>query len=113
MISIIFFALAAICNACMDDLLFRFGWSVFKNHPNWNPVYSSQHSKTIGGWKFDAWHVFQSLMILFCALAAIFNYLWWPHFITGWMKLIIYVVVWSTVKPFAYGRFAPKPKTIA
>jgi hypothetical protein len=72
-LTILFFILAAICNACMDKLAWHFHKSVFnKLDPNfWNPNVSWRTAKIIPftKYKLDAWHLFKSAMIIFICIA--------------------------------------------
>lgn len=97
MISLIFFALAAICNAVMDVVSFHYDESVFwKPWGNrkdnlwnqwWNANFSWKNKYILGDthlgrkklfWKInypvqltDAWHFFKMMMIIFIALSAV------------------------------------------
>lgn len=67
-------ALAAICNAVMDKVENEnFYTSIFRNlNPNfWYKRQSWDKARKIGGWKFDAWHVFKSLMLGFLTIAIV------------------------------------------
>jgi len=96
MVSLIFIFLAAVCNSIMDKLQFHFSKSVFSasNSSWWDPSTSWRNkwkngdskqgekffgSSTIFVFTTDAWHFFQSLMLLFftCAVVSynpIFNF---------------------------------------
>lgn len=66
--------LAAICNAVMDRTENEsFYTSVFrkKNKWFWYKRESWDKAKKIFSWKFDAWHIFKSLMLLFWTIAII------------------------------------------
>lgn len=117
------FSLAPIFNACMDALMFRFGWSIFKkkNPAFWNEQYISANGikvKTIGGWKFTGWHVMQSAMIAAVVLALAYELTWgwkyWAIIPYPWLRFLlafaIYGFEWTGIKPFIYGKIAPKPK---
>jgi hypothetical protein len=67
--------LAAICNAVMDriddenihDSIWKnSNWAWWYKRESWN------QSKQIYGWKFDGWHVFKSLMVIFILAAPLF-----------------------------------------
>jgi hypothetical protein len=87
MISMILFALAAICNAAGDTLVHRYTTSVFnKLDPTfWNPAISwknkyvnGQRRKLIGPINYpvqltDAWHLFKSLMLTFVGFAIAYH----------------------------------------
>lgn len=71
----IFIALAAVCNAFMDKVENEnFYQSVFKhlNPQFWYKRVSWQYAKKLFGYKFDAWHLAKSAMIVFWALAVVF-----------------------------------------
>ena len=90
MISIGFIVLAAISNAIMDNVLFHYYKSIFKNSRfeqwanadiSWMNKWKNgditqgerfPFSSTIFVWTTDLWHFAQSLMITFFVLAAIF-----------------------------------------
>ena len=91
MLSFIFFALAAICNAVMDTIQFHFPRSWFyliKNDETWFWFQSDYIHKYVRSdprnklklwfWKipkppflWDAWHCSKALMILFCILSIV------------------------------------------
>lgn len=91
MLSILFLALAGMCNAVMDKIVFHWDDSIFKGSKlDWwaNPEVSyknkwKNNSNSSGGEKFpgsstvfvwvtDLWHFAQSFMISFFVLAALF-----------------------------------------
>ena len=84
----ILLAMAAICNAAMDVLAFKFKSSIFKNlnHNWWNPAKSWKNkykdkavfkgpafpgSTTLFSFVTDAWHLFQFLSNTLIAIAFI------------------------------------------
>jgi len=77
-LSLLFFSLAAACNACMDKLSFHFHKSIFNglNPMFWDPSVSWKHAKFIPytKYKIDAWHLFKSSMVVFICLAASFAF---------------------------------------
>ena len=94
-LSVIFFGLAAICNAMMDTLQFhwyKFKWKDKVNPQYWNPTISWKNKYVDGdpskGLKFsfpfgwvanflDAWHLFkmiQIFLIVFAIIAFPFSY---------------------------------------
>ncbi len=87
--------LAAICNAIMDSVESdHIDGTIFSKHKPqfWNKGTSASIAKKIFGWKYDAWHVFKSSMIILLALAIVsykpVSY-WWVDFLAiGW--------VWNT-----------------
>ena len=91
MLSVIFFALAGMCNAIMDKVNFHWDESIFKGskYEQWaNPAVSyknkwKNHSNSLDGerfpgsstifvWTTDLWHFAQSFMITFFVLGALF-----------------------------------------
>jgi hypothetical protein len=70
----IFIILAAICKAGADTVQFHFYTSIWKGKdPNfWNPEKSWNHAKKIFAYPMDAWHEFNSGMILCFTLGIIF-----------------------------------------
>ncbi|WP_298845704.1 hypothetical protein [uncultured Clostridium sp.] len=103
--SLIFWALASVCNACMDTLAHHYYKSIFIKRGNpfdipwnnfWNPETSWNNSYIIPGtkWKLDAWHSFKSLMIIFEALAIMFAWIDCPPFIDSiWFNLGFLIVI--------------------
>jgi hypothetical protein len=76
-LSCIFFALAAACNAVMDSVENEHIYdTVFnpqrKNSAFWYKRDSWDKAKKIGGWKFDAWHLFKSIAVINLCLSAAF-----------------------------------------
>jgi hypothetical protein len=93
MLSILFFVLAAICNACMDTLVHHFEisvfcrpimkqslWNFFCPAVSWKNKYIDRDPKKgLIKWFWglidkpvfltDAWHLFKSLMIVFICLS--------------------------------------------
>lgn len=84
-------ALAAICNAVMDNLyVYRIGGSIFNKYDAafWCKDVSWNKAKRVFGYKIDAWHLFKSAMIIFlCASAVVYHQLpnWWFHFSYWWL----------------------------
>ena len=79
LLSILFFSLAAACNAVMDKLSFHFHKSVFNGlDPTfWDPSVSWKYAKIIPftKYKVDAWHLFKSAMIIFICIGLMFAYM--------------------------------------
>jgi hypothetical protein len=77
-LSLLFFLLAAACNACMDKLSFHFHKSIFNNlNPKfWDPSISWKYAKIIPftKYKIDAWHLFKSAMVVFICIAWAFAF---------------------------------------
>ena len=91
MLSVLFLALAGMCNAIMDKINFHWDESIFKDSKlDWwaNPEVSYKNkwknnsnsfdgekfpgSSTVFVWVTDLWHFAQSFMITFFVLAALF-----------------------------------------
>jgi hypothetical protein len=76
--SLVFIILAAICKAVADTLSHHFHTSVFRYMGKlWNPEVSWKIAKRIPFTKYpvDAWHIANSLMIIFFLLA-VFGFSW-------------------------------------
>jgi hypothetical protein len=104
LISIIFFLLAGICNACMDVLRYRYNTSIFrfwKNQEWINPSLSWVNKwkpttklgdlimSTVLVWVTDFWHFVKMLMILFFTFGAILYQPIFNSFPNIWLNLII------------------------
>lgn len=103
MISAILLALAAICNAFMDATENEnFYESIFKvkNAKFWYKRESWKYATKVFGWKFDAWHVFKSLMIIFMCLAIVF----YKSVFAWWIDFLIAGAVWNIVFVFVYHK---------
>lgn len=113
MISIIFWSLAAICKAIADNLAHHYYKSVFNKKPiskfwdiawsNRNPIYLP-----FTKYKWDAWHVSNSFMIVFCACSAI----WFTFKMLHWWYypaiLLIYGGVWNSTFNLFYNKILNK-----
>lgn len=65
-VSLVFFANAAIFNAIMDTLSHHYSSSIFKDRDPrfWDPSISWRESSKIGNWMaLDAWHIAKSIML--------------------------------------------------
>jgi hypothetical protein len=102
------------CWAASSVLLFRFGHSVFRKlSPNfWNPFYSSDNAKQIGGFKVDAYHIFQGLALAFLFIAAVL-----PNeqlFTKLWVDMLVkwgaFSGLWIIAFPVSYGLLSPLHK---
>ena len=71
MIAATLIILAAICKAVADTLAHHFDTSIFKKKRQrfWNPAVSSNEAPRIFAYKIDAWHLFNSGMIIFLVSA--------------------------------------------
>jgi len=114
-LSLVFFALAAIMNAVMDTLQFHFERSIFKGKdPNfWNPNISWNFARIIPytGYKVDGWHLSKSMMIIFCALSATVLLKGVDPFSPWWGYLLIFTVygiVWNMVFNLFFDRLLLK-----
>lgn len=107
--------LAAIFWAAASVLQFRFGSSVFRklNRNFWNPVYSSKAAKQIGGYKVDAFHLFQSAAII-CFLAPVFIGHNWHVLENNLLDMLAKTVItgaeWTVLFPVTYGLLSPYHK---
>lgn len=89
MISLLFILGAAVCKAVSDTISHHFYTSVFrgKNPDFWNPEYSWK-VKPLPFTKYppDAWHLFNSGMIVCFIAAAVFHVKllpWWAELLIG------------------------------
>ena len=98
-----FIAVAAIFNAAMDKVENEnFYTSIFRNlNPNfWYKRQSWNKAKKIGGYKFDAWHLAKSLMLLMLFL---------PYgFLISWKFFGIAGLTWIVVFNLFYNRIFKK-----
>lgn len=125
-LSIVFFVLAAVCNALMDTIQFhwyKFRWKDKVNVNFWNPITSWKNKyidKDIDkglrhkGWLSwlsnftDAWHILKMIMIVSFALSIIlFPYLFKinifdSNFLNGVLWLIIYGLAWNISFNYCY-----------
>jgi hypothetical protein len=125
MLSVLFLALAGMCNAVMDKIVFHWDDSVFKGSKlDWwaNPEVSyknkwKNNSNSSGGEKFpgsstvfvwvtDLWHFAQSFMISFFVLAALFygdgiiNY-----FDNNWFNIFIDFIILKSAFSLTFELF--------
>lgn len=111
-LSIIFFILASICNACMDTLVHHWYKSIFKDFKNpnfWNPELSSSQAPYIPHTKYkvDAWHLFKSTMIILLALSVLtFNYS--GNILSYGILLIAYGFAWNLPFNLFYNKLLIK-----
>jgi hypothetical protein len=113
MVSLIFVVFAACFNAVMDALENEnFFESIFKtlNKNFWYKRESWKHCRKILGYRFDAWHISKSLMILSIASALSFGIYEKPLFETGYIalnilvKYISYGLIWNIAFTLLYHR---------
>lgn len=103
MISAILLFLAAVFNAVMDlTESERFYVSVFRNLNErfWYKRVSWKYAKKIFGWKFDAWHVAKSLMIICASLAIV---LYKPVF-PWYIDFVLAGVLWNGTFNLFYNK---------
>lgn len=103
MISLTLIAAAAIFNALMDAFENEnFYESIFKhwNAKFWYKRESWIYAKRLGGYKFDAWHIFKSLMVISLCLAVV---LYQPVF-KWWIDFLIAGAVWNVVFVLFYHK---------
>jgi len=94
--------IAAVLNALMDRVENEnFSSSVFRglNPQWWYKRESWKHAKKVFGWKFDAWHVAKSSMIISLAFAIV---LYKPVF--GVMDVLIIGAIWNGTFNLFYNR---------
>lgn len=96
--TILFIALAGICNAVMDTLAHHFYTSIFNdlkfNPQFWNPLISweNKYSKWLPVAFTDAWHLFKSGMLTFLSIAITINFtLALTH--SGWDLFINFIII--------------------
>jgi hypothetical protein len=98
--------IAAVLNALMDRVENEnFSSSVFKNlnQKFWYKRESWKYAKKVFGWKFDAWHVAKSLMIISLAFAIV---LYTPIF---WVvDVMIIGAIWNGTFNIFYNRIFKK-----
>jgi len=105
--SILFVIVASFFNAIMDWVgdSVHFNGSIFKNrNPNfWNKDVSWNHAKKVFGYKFDAWHLSKSMMIVLLVFAICTHftpiYKWWADiFILGFAWNISFDIFYYLLK---------------
>jgi len=75
MIALILISIAAICKAFSDTIAHHFDTSIFrgKNRDFWEANRVNSTAKRIFGYKVDAWHISNSIMIIAFIVAVIIN----------------------------------------
>lgn len=113
MIAAICIVLAAICNAVMDKISHHFSTSVFaKLDPKfWDPSVSWKVAKRVFGWKFDAWHVAKSGMIVLLCVAVVLHQS--PTAVFGFkvhwsIEFLIAGAIWNGVFNLFYNKIFAK-----
>jgi hypothetical protein len=108
-LSLLFFLLAAACNACMDKLSFHFHKSIFNNlNPKfWDPSISWKYAKIIPltKYKIDAWHLFKSGMVIFLCLSIVFAFKGGVHVYVDHTSIVNKLVVFTIMGLLWNGGF--------
>jgi len=115
--SLFFFVLVAICNACMDVLSTRYNVSIFGNLKNkqfwdWRLSWKNKwkagdirkgekflFSSTMLSFLTDGWHLFKALMIIFISCTIIF---YKPIF--GLWDIVLFNCAWGITFEFFYSK---------
>lgn len=102
MLSSLFIILAAVLNSLMD--IFEnenFHKSIFNdlNQKFWYKRESWKYAKKLFGYKFDAWHICKSLMIICFCLALVF---YKPIF--GYIDILFYGALWNLTFNIFYNK---------
>jgi hypothetical protein len=125
MISILFFALAGICNAVMDKVNFHWDKSIFKGSKiEWwaNPAISYKNkwknnnnsedgekfpgSSTVFVWITDLWHFAQSFMITFFILGGLlYGDGLTSMFESSWVNIIIDFIIFKSIFSLTFELF--------
>ncbi|NLH60103.1 MAG: hypothetical protein GX452_01705 [Ignavibacteriales bacterium] len=99
MISLIFLALASICNSIMDTTMFRFNTSIFKTDNQWWNTWWSDRSKRFWIVQLnDGWHFLKMWVVVFIILAIVFYQPIFIYYIDFW----IYGLVWNLMFNLGY-----------
>lgn len=111
--SLIFWMLAAICNAVMDTLVHHYHISIFKNMKNthfWNPDISWRFAPCLPytKYKVDSWHLVKSTMIICLALSIVFIWqakeftinTWWYYM----LFFILLGIIWNSTFNIFYNH---------
>jgi len=104
MITILFIAIAAACNAVMDrtENAPAFNKSVF-NHFDvkfWLKEVSWQYASKIFGYKVDAWHLAKSFMIIFLLMAVGL----YSPILGGVFDFLLFGIVWNLTFNLFYNK---------
>jgi hypothetical protein len=106
--SLLFWALAAICNACMDTLKHHYDSSIFfrkfgRLNGFWNEDAKDAHPYYLpySKYKLNAWHLLKSTMIILFALSALSAWISGPPLFNIWwfylLALAWYGLIWNGV----------------
>lgn len=104
---ILFVALAAVCNAVMDSIESEHVYgTIFKNmRPEfWHKRNSWDKSKVIGKWKFDGWHIFKSMMLVFYFLSIVV----YVQIVHWAIDIAIATGVWTLIFNLFYNQILKK-----
>ncbi len=94
MLSLLFIALAALCNSIMDVTMFRYSNSIFyTDNPFWKTWWSDRAKRFWIVQLNDAWHFFKMWMIVFFILAVVFYKPIYIFYIDFW----VYGLIWNVV----------------
>lgn len=104
MITLLFIAIAAACNAVMDrtENAPAFNKSVF-NHFDvkfWLKEVSWQYAPKIFGWRYDCWHVAKSLMVCFICLTVCL----YSPILGGVFDFLLFGAVWNLTFNLFYNK---------
>jgi hypothetical protein len=102
-ISLAAWVLAAICSAVMDLVENEnISSSVFANLEQkfWYKRESWKHARKIFGWKFDAWHVFKSKLVVYATISIV-SYI---NIVNPWVDVLIYGAIWNAVFTLFYHK---------
>ncbi len=122
--SLLFFCLAAFCNAVMDTCVHHYSTSIFSKWDrmywdagiSWRNKYNNfdeEQGRVKWLWfnkpsfLTDAWHLFKSLMIVFIVLSIVtYSPLTFGNtLINGFVDLVIWGISWNIMFSFFYKRF--------
>ncbi len=109
MISFLLFAIAAFFNAVMDTLdEGHFQTSIFSGmDPNfWYKRESWNKAKKIFGWKFDAWHIAKSLMVISLSIAIVL----YKETFNFWLDIIVLGAIWNGSFNLGYNHLLKRKK---
>lgn len=104
MISLLFIAIAAACNAVMDrtENAPAFNKSVF-NHFDvkfWLKEVSWQYAPKFFGWRYDCWHVSKSLMVIFLLMAVGL----YSPILGGVFDFLLFGIIWNLTFNVFYNK---------
>lgn len=110
LLTFILVVMAAFMNAVMDRTgdLVAFNASVFNNNDPafWCREVSWQYAKKIFGWKFDAWHISKSTMVMFLIAGAV---LYQPVF-NPILDFLLLGILWNASFNLGYNHLLKSKK---